>query len=275
MPESLYIFIFMFGIGLLFLAIYVPLLLIKKKYTKFVEEHSIALKQVKEINDKFSFKTVNNFDMKHNYDNENMFKDITCKDYLTYQLVYIQKQVKEAIKDASYNKGLFEEYSAEIKENVVFGTYDIDNLPKNSKRLNKYEKKIVGKSLKSPTIELNIAVCLILTNIKGTHKFSKNEVFGTKVIENIMAGLANKRGNFYLNNEIWQSICRVERGKVTNKMRFAIYKRDNYRCRKCGRKTNDLEVDHIYPIAKGGKSTYDNLQTLCHRCNVKKGANVE
>ena len=58
-------------------------------------------------------------------------------------------------------------------------------------------------------------------------------------------------------------------------MRFAIYKGDNYRCRKCRRKTNDLEVDHIYPIAKGGKSTYDNLQTFCHRCNVKKGANVE
>ena len=58
-------------------------------------------------------------------------------------------------------------------------------------------------------------------------------------------------------------------------MRFAIYKRYIYRCRKRRRKTNDLEADHIYPIAKGGISTYDNLQTLCHRCNVKKGANVE
>ena len=58
-------------------------------------------------------------------------------------------------------------------------------------------------------------------------------------------------------------------------MRFAIYKRDNYRCRKCGRQTDDLEVDHIIPIAKGGKSTYDNLQTLCHRCNSKKSDNIE
>ncbi|MBO5772449.1 MAG: HNH endonuclease, partial [Clostridia bacterium] len=25
---------------------------------------------------------------------------------------------------------------------------------------------------------------------------------------------------------------------------------------------------------KGGKSTYNNLQTLCHRCNVEKGDNL-
>ncbi len=73
----------------------------------------------------------------------------------------------------------------------------------------------------------------------------------------------------------WQSICRVERGKVTNKMRFAIYERDHYRCRKCGKSTDDLEVDHIIPISKGGKSTFDNLQTLCHRCNYRKGSNIE
>ncbi|NLB48595.1 MAG: HNH endonuclease [Erysipelotrichia bacterium] len=58
-------------------------------------------------------------------------------------------------------------------------------------------------------------------------------------------------------------------------MRFAIYARDGYRCRKCKRKTNDLEVDHIYPISKGGKSNFNNLQTLCRRCNKRKGANIE
>ena len=59
-------------------------------------------------------------------------------------------------------------------------------------------------------------------------------------------------------------------------MRFAIYQRDGYRCKMCGRSQNRayLEVDHIFPIAKGGKSTYGNLQTLCHECNVRKGTNV-
>ena len=87
--------------------------------------------------------------------------------------------------------------------------------------------------------------------------------------------LKQKKGDFYTNDDIWQAICRVERGKVSNKMRFAIYNRDNYRCRKCGRKTDDLEVDHIFPISKGGKSVFENLQTLCHSCNALKSNTVE
>ncbi|MBR2617036.1 MAG: HNH endonuclease [Clostridia bacterium] len=56
-------------------------------------------------------------------------------------------------------------------------------------------------------------------------------------------------------------------------MRFSIYQRDGYRCKSCGARGGrvDLEIDHIKPIAKGGKSTYDNLQTLCKRCNKRKG----
>ena len=53
-------------------------------------------------------------------------------------------------------------------------------------------------------------------------------------------------------------------------MRFSIYDRDGYRCKMCGRKTNDLEIDHIFHISKGGKSEYSNLQTLCRRCNANK-----
>lgn len=85
--------------------------------------------------------------------------------------------------------------------------------------------------------------------------------------------LNNKNRDFYNDKGIWDSLCRVERGKVSNKMRFSIYKRDGYRCRICGRteKHDYLEIDHIKPIAKGGKSTYDNLQTLCRRCNKNKG----
>lgn len=56
-------------------------------------------------------------------------------------------------------------------------------------------------------------------------------------------------------------------------MRFSIYERDGYRCCKCGISDRyaQLEIDHILPIAKGGKTTYDNLQTLCHKCNMEKG----
>jgi len=48
--------------------------------------------------------------------------------------------------------------------------------------------------------------------------------------------------------------------------------RDGFQCVKCGASGKDanLEVDHIIPISKGGKSTMDNLETLCFKCNRGK-----
>ena len=102
----------------------------------------------------------------------------------------------------------------------------------------------------------------------------KTETFTTKEIEEILKRLANKQGYYYADEGIWNAIVRVERAKVSNHMRFAIYKRDNERCRCCGSRHN-LEIDHIVPIAKGGKTEWNNLQTLCHRCNARKGTETK
>ena len=59
---------------------------------------------------------------------------------------------------------------------------------------------------------------------------------------------------------------------VSNELRFKILCRDNFTCQYCGRKSPDveLEIDHIYPISKGGKAKEDNLVTSCTSCNSGK-----
>ena len=61
-------------------------------------------------------------------------------------------------------------------------------------------------------------------------------------------------------------------------MRYNVLKRDNFRCQICGRSAQDgvtLEVDHIIPISKGGKTEYSNLRTLCKDCNRGKSNKFE
>jgi hypothetical protein len=57
--------------------------------------------------------------------------------------------------------------------------------------------------------------------------------------------------------------------RVPDHVRAAVLVRDGGRCRKCRRAIN-LEMDHIVPVSKGGKTEESNLQTLCRRCNRRK-----
>lgn len=68
-----------------------------------------------------------------------------------------------------------------------------------------------------------------------------------------------------------------ERNKLNSKMRLMVKQRDNYTCRYCGKVMLDgvgLQIDHILPIAKGGKTELDNLQVLCSVCNRKKSDKI-
>lgn len=54
-----------------------------------------------------------------------------------------------------------------------------------------------------------------------------------------------------------------------------VYARDKGQCRKCGSKDN-LHFDHILPFSKGGSSkTAENIQLLCARHNLSKGAKLQ
>lgn len=68
----------------------------------------------------------------------------------------------------------------------------------------------------------------------------------------------------------------AERKPISKKMRFEVFKRDNFTCQYCERHAPDvvLECDHIKPVAEGGKNTFLNLITSCMECNRGKGKTV-
>lgn len=70
-----------------------------------------------------------------------------------------------------------------------------------------------------------------------------------------------------------------QRSLMTQKLRNHIKERDDFTCKLCGNSTHRepnllLEIDHITPIAKGGLTVEENLQTLCWKCNRSKGSKL-
>jgi hypothetical protein len=49
-----------------------------------------------------------------------------------------------------------------------------------------------------------------------------------------------------------------------------LINRDDYKCKVCETHDN-ITVDHIIPLSKGGTDELDNLQLLCRSCNSSKG----
>lgn len=52
-----------------------------------------------------------------------------------------------------------------------------------------------------------------------------------------------------------------------------IMLRDGYNCQYCGEHfpAEQLTLDHVIPISRGGKDTWSNVVSACKRCNHKKG----
>ncbi len=258
-------------IAIIILAVYC---IIQNRYKDFVLQNSVCLKQLNEVNSRYNFYPYVSFDQSHTYDNKNFYNTISCEDYLIYQLQFIRKKIFDQIDKVNSNKRLYSSYKNEVKNINQFGKFDISTGKLKLDKLVGIEKKFIEKqTIQAPVTQFSLTVTLYCSTINGKIRGRKRENFSVDDVLTIIKRLSNRRGAFYCDREIWDAICRVERGKVSNKMRFSIYARDGHRCCNCGISDRyaQLEIDHIIPIAKGGKTTYNNLQTLCHRCNVKKG----
>jgi 5-methylcytosine-specific restriction endonuclease McrA len=72
------------------------------------------------------------------------------------------------------------------------------------------------------------------------------------------------------------SVAPTPRTPLPAWMKRAVRLRAGDKCQMCGVSAEApgviMHIDHIVPLAKGGKNELDNLQLLCGKCNLKKGA---
>lgn len=210
------------------------------KYKDFINEHSISIKELKHLNNKYNFKEFNLFYFDESFDNEQYYNKLSTKDLLVYDLIKNKNAVKENISKAIYNSNLYDQYKYEIKNIKKIGKYDNLEEVKFKQILLTLEEKMFNSLVKHPSIYYKLRVSISLTNINDKLIETKSFIYNMPEIEEVLEQIEDKTNDRYNNKDIWNSICRIERAKVTNKLRFYIYNRDGHRCCKCGRKTNDL-----------------------------------
>lgn len=90
---------------------------------------------------------------------------------------------------------------------------------------------------------------------------------------------ANEKDNIDIKFNSSQCSIQKNNRDPSLRLRFKVLKRDNFTCVQCGASPAkiqgvELHVDHIKPWSKGGETIYENLQTLCLKCNLGK-SNIE
>lgn len=70
-----------------------------------------------------------------------------------------------------------------------------------------------------------------------------------------------------------EQAAELHRARIPEEVRVAVWVRDEGRCVRCGAE-DDLQFDHVIPVAKGGGNALENVQVLCGDCNRLKSDGI-
>ena len=124
---------------------------------------------------------------------------------------------------------------------------------------------------------MNNKVLVLNANFEPINVCSLKRAFGLMFAEKAVL-VINGRGRIFTVDQSFPtpSVIRlqymVRRPKsFVSLNRKEILRRDNYTCQYCGKSSENLTIDHIYPRHMGGESSWENLVTACSVCNHRKG----
>lgn len=240
----------------------------KSTLTKYVKETSCVLKKLEEINNKYNFKQLDScytyykkFNSLNSYTNVNMDKMIL--DIIHENIVYINNYISFAAQN-SEKFPLYKQDVEKLKQELSDDFWD-SNKKKDRLFCINAEKEIFNQNIIYPITEISICVIKTYSSPKGRNHYNyPSHLSQNKIIEYIEK---------CVKKDEYKQTSQYQRSLLTPSMRYDILKRDGFRCVICGASAENgisLEVDHIVPIARGGKTEPNNLRTLCHNCNAGK-----
>lgn len=111
--------------------------------------------------------------------------------------------------------------------------------------------------------------------VNSESRLRRSKLFSYDWLSDCRYKLSILKRNYINHINYLASIPRVEANKhiAIKSVRKEVFKLHGNKCLKCG-ETNNIQIDHVIPVDKGGINDLSNYQPLCKRCNVKKGTKI-
>lgn len=177
-----------------------------------------------------------------------------------------REKYEQMIVYARKNRELYKQYLSKVKGLPAYIT------PTEAKQNHapvrmciKMEQTLIQETQLHPLTRARLIYKKFYISPKGRNRYKSTKLYGEESICRMIEVAKRK--------EQEQSSKEYQRKLLTPKLRYEIMKRDHFRCVLCGKESKDgveLEVDHIHPVSKGGKTVPENLRTLCRECNRGK-----
>ncbi|MDY4618629.1 MAG: HNH endonuclease [Bacilli bacterium] len=241
------------------------------KENEVVSKTSEKIQKITKLNESYQFKDIKRKKrniIEREYSRKSLDR-VTGKSIINYHLDNNINGIRTDLENAIFNITLLEKYNKDVEK--VLQSESTNNSKYSSKKFKMVEERVLR------SIIYKKENFMITLKIEVYYRSNGGNVYDNKKRKYLFNDLVFVYNEWNRGNKFEETINQ-ERKIMNDYIRYNVLKRDNFSCQICGITAKDgakLQVDHIIPVSKGGKTVMSNLQTLCERCNIGKSNKTE
>lgn len=261
-------------VGLTIVAVVAILIIVIWRRKKYIKRCEIAVlsssekyRALLQLNEQYHFSVFQNtFQIYRQLNSKQKFDRFNFDKEMMLIIKPYAAEWERAKQSINYNRNLYRRYLDEV--NRILSTANSSDAKEYKVSLKNYVKKeeeMFRQNVLSPITDVDYIFDINYTSPQGRKTYNYREIYHMEDISRLLSKVYEE--------EKQKNSKEYQRKAMTPTMRYNVMKRDGFRCVLCGRSADDgvtLEVDHIIPVSKGGKTVMSNLQTLCWDCNRGK-----
>ena len=243
----------------------------KKEYEQYVLSHSECIKNIKSVNERYTFRKINkNYAHTERFDNRRKWNNASTYTFLYKEINERPEMWISLIEDIKYNERTLKQYREELLN--LYQTISIQRCEedkKNYHRVIELEKNMYNSLVKKPVTDINISITFRYTSPKGQVTEDKKEIFHYEDLLNIFIMINQKKEQQKQKRNKKKEEDEGDNGEL-DLLKYKVLKRDGFKCVKCGASSKDgavLYIDYITPLENGGENVMENMRTLCQKCH--------